>query len=106
MDHFASWVAADGRRLLGDIIIPVAAILIPTLIAVNIARIERRTARQECEDAARDRQRERRLDAAAGVIAALAPLASFSDVDQPMQQHFWELRASRATGWRRNTGRA
>lgn len=101
-----------------DIAIPVAAILVPTIIAVRLSRSERRHAeadrqeerrialedrenarraaiedRQEERRAAEnDRRLERRLEAGAGVIVAVAPLASMQ-LNQPVQQHLWEFRA-------------
>lgn len=104
-----------------DVAIPVAAILIPTIIAVRLSRSERRHAEADRNDerrvaledretarraaiedrqeerraAANDRRLERRLEAGAGVIVAVAPLASMR-LDQPVQQHLWKFRAQLA----------
>lgn len=84
--EFGRWWADDGLRLLGDVVIPVAAILIPTVIAIRLARSER-------HNATHDRKIERRLQAGAEVITALAPLASIR-ADQPIQEHLWKLRSA------------
>ncbi|MGJ0390267.1 hypothetical protein [Microbacterium sp. CGR1] len=108
MDEFWSWFGSDGLELLGNILIPVAAILIPTGIAIRSARSERKSATEDREQerqlAAQDREQERqhalearrtelRLQAGAGVITALAPLTSIRP-DQPIQEHLWRLRAA------------
>lgn len=66
------------RALLIDIFIPVAAILVPTLISIGLYRAERRAA-------AADRARERRLEAGAEIAKALAPLATFDGVNENLK---------------------
>ena len=68
-----------------DIALPVLAILVPTIIAIRLFRAERRDVR--AADA-----RARRMDAAAGVIMALAPMASIQP-NERMQEKLWDLRA-------------
>lgn len=79
-----NWAAAVERFIL-----PALAIVISALIAVGLARRERR-------DALADRKKERRLEAGAGVIIAIAPLASFTDLTEPVQRYLWEFRARTA----------
>jgi len=84
---FIHWlVSIDWGQVVVTIAIPVAAIIVPTLIAIRLARAERR-------DALETRKRERCLEAGASVIVALAPLASLFDLASPMQGHLWDLRA-------------
>lgn len=84
---FSDWVASvDWLTVAGSIAIPVAAILISARIAIGLSRAEREMLRE-------DNQRERRLDAGANVVLALAPLASLQATEQSMQDHLWELRA-------------
>lgn len=84
---FIQWLASvDWGQVVVTIAIPVAAIIVPTLIAIRLARAERR-------DALETRKRERSLEAGASVIVALAPLASLFDLASPMQGHLWDLRA-------------
>lgn len=85
--NFWEWAAAvNWWEVLKDAAIPVAAILIPTWLAVRMSKGERESARL-------DGERERRLDAGAGIIVALAPLASMSAVHQSLQEPLWDLRA-------------
>lgn len=83
LDWFNS---VDWLALLERAGLPIVAILASTGVAIWLARRERR-------DALADRRKERRLEAGAGVLVALAPLTSFSDLDEPMQAHLWEIRA-------------
>jgi hypothetical protein len=92
------WLASvDWGQVAVTIAIPVAAIIVPTLIAIRLARAERRdafeTSQRERSEVLATSQRERRLEAGASVIVALAPLASLFDLDAPMQGHLWDLRA-------------
>lgn len=81
-----SWAATiDWVALAVDILIPVSAILVPTIIAIALFRAERRTARLEAT-------RARRLDAGGQVIVAIAPMASIQPTD-PMTERLWDVRA-------------
>lgn len=79
------WLAQDGIRLAGDIIIPVAAILIPTVIAARVARRQR-------SDAADDDRKSRRLEAGAHVLRSLARFISVNPQVTDMQGMLAELR--------------
>ncbi|MEV8023647.1 hypothetical protein [Microbacterium sp. NPDC080220] len=98
MDEIWAWAADDGLRLLGDIIIPVAAILIPTIIAVRVARRERERAESAAveERAARaaDEQRARALAAGGNVISVLASFVSMNPRTIDMHGHLAALRGS------------
>lgn len=84
---FWQWLGTvSWGAVVATVLIPIAAIIIPTLIAIGLARRER-------ADARANSQRERRLAAGAGVILALAPLASLTDLNQPMSERLWDLRA-------------
>jgi hypothetical protein len=81
-----SWAATiDWVALAVDVILPVIAILVPTIIAIALFRAERRTARLEAK-------RARRLDAGAEVIVALAPMASIQPTTL-MTERLWDVRA-------------
>ncbi|KDP89755.1 hypothetical protein W824_15190 [Clavibacter cf. michiganensis LMG 26808] len=67
----SGWWSSWQWGLVKDAIIPLAAILIPTLFALWLARIERRAA-------ARSHYLERRHSAAEGVILALAQMVSMN----------------------------
>ncbi|MDQ1174140.1 hypothetical protein QE430_002447 [Microbacterium testaceum] len=90
------WLADDGLRLLGDIIIPVGAILIPTGIALRLARRDRQDAaalaQQERADAAASEVRARRLDAGGEVVRALAVLVSADPLRSDMQSSLANIR--------------
>lgn len=73
------------RALAIDVLIPLAAILVPTLISIGLYRAERKSA-------AEDRAAERRLEAGAEIARAIAPLASFDAVSGDMRQIIAELR--------------
>ncbi len=79
------WVTSNGLGFLGDVIIPVAAILVPTMIAVRIARRERL-------DAAEADRQSRRLEAGAGVIVSLSSFVSVSPLRTDMQSQLAALR--------------
>lgn len=68
-----------------DVLIPVAAILIPTLISIGLYRAERR-------EAANDRARERRLEAGAEIARALAPLGTIDGTSEDMRPLLADLR--------------
>jgi len=70
---------------ISDFAIPVAAILVPTAIAVWLARSERKSAE-------RSRYLERRTTAAEPVILTLAQFISLDPVHEPVQAHLRELR--------------
>lgn len=82
-----AWLADDGLRLIGDVLIPVAAILVPTTIAVRLARRER-IASEEGE------RRGRRLQAGAEVISSLAPFISADPLHHDMHAQLARLRGS------------
>lgn len=98
VDDFWTWAADDGLRVLGDIIIPVAAILIPTTIAVRVARSERERAELAAvEDRvarAADEQRARALTAGGNVISVLASFVSMNPRTMDMHGHLAALRGS------------
>ena len=98
MDEIWAWAADDGLRLLGDIIIPVAAILIPTIIAVRVARDERHRAEaaavEDRATRAADEQRARALAAGGNVITVLAGFVSMNPRTMDMQGHLAALRGS------------
>lgn len=83
---FWEWLAANWPDVVKEFALPAAAILIPTIIAITLARRERVSA---SENAAR----QRKLDAGAQILLALAPLASMQADERNMQQHLWDLRA-------------
>lgn len=70
---------------ISDIAIPVAAILVPTVIAIWLARSERKSAE-------RSRYLERRTSAAEPVILALAHFISLDPAHEPVQAHLRDLR--------------
>ncbi|WIE71419.1 hypothetical protein [Curtobacterium sp. MCJR17_020] len=70
---------------ISDIVIPVAAILVPTAIAIWLARSERKSAE-------RSRYLERRTAAAEPIILSLAQFISLDPVHEPIQAHLRELR--------------
>jgi hypothetical protein len=70
---------------ISDIAIPVAAILVPTAIAIWLARSERKSAE-------RSRYLERRTTAAEPVILSLAQFISLDPVHEPIQAHLRDLR--------------
>lgn len=74
------------------VIIPVFAILIPTIIAIRLARRERSAAREDRIEARADAAKERRLQASEGVIVGLAHLISVDPTNAPMQERLGELR--------------
>lgn len=93
---FGDWLAMiDWGGLIRDVAIPVAAILVSTVIAIRLARNERENARAS-------QLEQRRLEAGSDVIVALVPLASLRATEQPMQERLWELRAPIAVyrAWR------
>lgn len=97
LSDLARWIGRlDLGRLIADVAIPVAAIIVPTLIAIRLSRSERLTAeaarREERLSAIEDRRIERRLEAGAGVIVALAPLSTMN-LHEPVWPYLWELRA-------------
>ena len=61
-----------------DILIPVASILVPTAIAIRLARSERKSAEES-------RYLERRRQAAEPVVLALAHFVSIDPLREPMQ---------------------
>jgi hypothetical protein len=69
VSDFWRWFSDEGVGLIGDIVIPTAAILIPTGIAVWLA------ARERAASKAGDAQA-RRLNAGGDVIVALAAMVS------------------------------
>ena len=71
--------------LVVDILIPVASILVPTLIAIWLARSERRGAEESL-------YLERRRQAAEPVILALAQFVSLDPVGEPIQPQLRDLR--------------
>lgn len=111
VDPIWAWAATvDWSALVVDVGIPVAAILVPTLIAVRLARNERERA-EEDRRAARverekerlaaaearaterlERYRDRRREAGAGVIVSLARLISIYPSDPSMQSVFADFR--------------
>lgn len=97
MDAFLDWAAEDGARWLGDVVIPVFAILVPTLIAVRLAKRERTesrlAARSERDDAADKDERSRRLEAGKDVIVALAGMVSFDPLHENVRPILSEIRA-------------
>lgn len=88
-----------------NIIIPVAAILVSSGIAIWLANRERKAAErarlQERADALADRAKERRLDAAAGVLTSLATLVSMDPTNELVRDHMRGLRGTIAVyqGW-------
>lgn len=72
-------------QLATGILIPVAAILVPTFISIGLFRAERRSA-------AADRARERRLEAGAEIAKALAPLATFNGISEDIKPILSEAR--------------
>lgn len=97
--------AVDVWVVIRDFLIPVLAILVPTLIAVWLARSERRAAEHDRREEAalreaEDRRRfereneERRLRASADVLTSLAHMVSISGTSEPMQDRLRMLRAS------------
>lgn len=93
---FLDWLANDGLRLLGDIIIPAAAILVPTLIAVRLARRERieaaTSAVQQREDASAAELRARRLDAGGEVVRAMAVFVNVDPLQMDMRADLANVR--------------
>lgn len=75
----------DWLALSVDFLIPLIAILVPTVIAIGLFRAERRNARIETRSA-------RRLDAGAEVIVALAPMVSIQPTER-MHERLWDVRA-------------
>lgn len=73
------------RDLAIDVLIPITAILVPTLISLGLYRAERKSA-------AADRATERRLEAGAEIARAIAPLGSFNGVSGDMQPIISDLR--------------
>jgi|GEM_PF-2439381 len=122
MDQIWVWAGTvDWSAVTIDIAIPVLAILVPTFIALSLARAERAraeavrradltdreverraaTAARETERRAvaaareaerRERYRDRRREAGAGVIVALAKLISIHPSDPAMQGELADLR--------------
>lgn len=93
---FDEWLVSGGVGLLGDIIIPVGAIVVSTWIAVKVARQSRedaaKLARQEREDAAEADRRSRKLDAGGEVLVILAAFISVDALQTDMQVRLGELR--------------
>lgn len=83
------WIADDGLRLLGDIVLPALAILVPTFIALRLARQQREDAnklvQQQREEEIAAKARARRLDAGAEVVRAFAELVSFDPLGTDMR---------------------
>lgn len=87
----------DAWKFLGTIdwagvVIPVIAILVPTLIAIRLATRERGAAHDARIDARAEAVKERRLRASEGVILGLAHLVSVNPMTSPLQERFGELR--------------
>lgn len=76
----------------GGVIIPVFAILVPTIIAIRLAARERSVAREDRIEARAEAAKERRLRASEGVIVGLAHLISVDPKNAPMQERLGELR--------------
>ncbi|MGX1932056.1 hypothetical protein [Microbacterium resistens] len=73
------------RILAIDVLLPIAAILVPTFISIGLYRAERRAA-------AADRARERLLEAGAEIAKALAPLATFNGIAEDLKPILSEVR--------------
>jgi hypothetical protein len=73
------------KELAIDVLIPLAAILVPTLISIALYRAERKSA-------AADRAAERRLESGSEIARAIAPLASFDGVTGDLRPIVAELR--------------
>ncbi|PMC04145.1 hypothetical protein CJ226_09065 [Microbacterium sp. UMB0228] len=85
MSHHRIMTPEQMRGLAIDVLIPIAAILVPTLISIGLYRAERKSA-------AADRAAERRLEAGAEIARAIAPLATFDGTSADMRQIISDLR--------------
>lgn len=87
VEHVLVWLGGDGLRLVGDLLIPVAAILVPTVIAVRLAQRERLVSEE-------GERRSRRLQAGAEVLSSLAPFISADPLRHDMHVQLARLRGS------------
>lgn len=86
MDTVQVVVAFDWWSVIGGTLVPVAAILVSTLIAVNLAKNEREAAEQARHDDAVRASAER-------VLIALAPLITIDPAVEPWSDLFSVMRA-------------